>query len=187
MRGKLIAAILALYSASAFGQTAAEIEARYGKPVGKAHSVSEHVWLEAEYGADGQVCRMRVYPKGIQPNSNREFITFPYDEVKNVLNQLVPLNTRGMKQGAFGFFSSLGGGVAWTTYPYEKVTFTFYFLFRIDQEVSREPKPVRIPALEFPSDRELKDMLPSEDDFSPIKGLKGDLFKIEWKDRKCAG
>lgn len=95
MRCKLVAAILILYASSALGQTASDFEARYGKAVNNAYSVSEHVLMEPEYAAGGQVCRMRLYPKGIPANPNHEFVALPFEEVNDTLNQLVPLKERG--------------------------------------------------------------------------------------------
>ena len=186
MRCKLVAAIFILYANSAFGQTASDIEAKYGKPVNNAYSVSEHVWMTPEYTVDGQVCRMRLYPKGIPPNPNHEFIALPFEVVKNTLNQLVPLKARGAKQRTFDIFETLGGGTAKVDYPYEKVTFTFYFLFRV--EFPAGLKTTEVSAQGFPEDKKLNEkMQATEDDFSPSKEDKGDKVIIEWKDRKCVG
>ena len=42
---------------SAFGQSRAEIEAKFGQPV-NTYSVGGSIWMSPEYASDGQVCRM---------------------------------------------------------------------------------------------------------------------------------
>ena len=55
--------------ASAFGQSQAEIEARFGQPV-SAYVVSERIWMSPEYASDGQVCRMIFYPRRFSSTTN---------------------------------------------------------------------------------------------------------------------
>jgi len=187
MRCKFAVAALILCVASAFGQTASDLETKYGKPVKNAYSVSEHVLMEPEYASDGKVCRMRLYPKGIPTNPNHEFVALPFEEVKDTLNQLVPLNARGARQGSFGIIDTTGGGVAWMDYPYENVKFTFYFLYRVDDLSWKEPNIPKFSMRDYYSDKRMNDTMPAEDDFSPVQLYKGDKVIIEWKDRKCDG
>src|SRR5437868_6430334 len=132
MKFKLTVAVFLLYAGSAGGQTASDIEVSYGKPV-NAYSVSEHIWMTPEYTADGQVCQMRLYPKRISSDTNYLSKQLPFEELKEVLNQLVPLNARGVKKEPFGI-TATGGGAAWTTYTYEKVTFVFTSSFKVDPD-----------------------------------------------------
>lgn len=73
-------------------------------------------------------------------------------------------------------------------YPYEKVKFTFYFLFRVEGIFLKRQKTPEVSARDFLASRKMNETLPAtEDDFSPSKTYKGDLVTIEWKDRKCVG
>jgi hypothetical protein len=74
---------------SAIGQTVADVETEYGKPT-PAYSVSEHIWMTPEYAFDGQVCRMRLYPKRISADTNYLSQKLPFEELREVLNELVP-------------------------------------------------------------------------------------------------
>ena len=110
---------------SVYAQTAAHIKRAYGKPV-DVYSVSEHIWMTPEYAENGSVCSMRLYPKRINQGINYvcNSCGLDFKELKVLLNQLVPPNTRGLQNESFGQ-TATGGPAAWTTYGYEKVTFTF--------------------------------------------------------------
>jgi len=108
-------------------QTATDIQAKYGKPVA-VYSVSENIWMTPEYAPDGQVCRIRLYPKRISADTNYGWHDLPFNELRDVLNALVRVETRGAKKEAFGA-TATGGGSAWTTYRYENVIFTLVSFF----------------------------------------------------------
>jgi hypothetical protein len=196
MRCKLVVAMLILCANSAFGQTASDLEAKYGKPVNKDYSVSEHIWMTPKYTADGQVCQMLLYPKGIPANPNHELVSLPFEELKNTLNQLVPLPARGRKEERFlGDMDLLGGGIAKMDFPYEKVEFTFNLIFEHGlmpvESIPAKPRKTRqimeTPPGYSPPETKPEDLMPSENDFSPSQSFLRDDVKIEWKDRKCAG
>jgi len=60
-----------------------------------AYSVSEHIWMTPDFAADGQVCRMRFYPKRFYRGTVylSGYLAFP--ELKWILNDLVPPTSRG--------------------------------------------------------------------------------------------
>src|SRR5262245_56552801 len=121
---KTVALVLVLLAGKYVNaQTAADIQTKYGKPV-DVYSVSEHIWMTPEFASDGQVCRMRFYPKRISGNTNYGAHDLPFSELRGVLNKLVPVETRGAKKQLFGA-TATGGGAAWTTYDYQNVTFDF--------------------------------------------------------------
>jgi hypothetical protein len=99
MRNRLLLAAISvlLYTYSVFGQTASDIDKKYGKSA-KVYSVSEHIWMTPEYTADGQVCQMHFYPKRISAKTNYLYKRLPFEELKGVLNELAPLDTRGAKK-----------------------------------------------------------------------------------------
>jgi len=53
---------LVLSVTPAFGQKLLDIEKEYGPPT-QVYSLSEHIWMSPEYGIDGEICRIRLYPK----------------------------------------------------------------------------------------------------------------------------
>src|ERR1700753_2810391 len=93
--------ILMLCFNAASGQTASDVEKRYGKPV-NAYSVSEHIWMTPEYAADGRMCRATLYHKRISPETNYLATYMPMGELLGVFNELAPPDTRGAKKEYFG-------------------------------------------------------------------------------------
>src|SRR5215211_4051333 len=168
MLARLIVIIFCICVTRTHGQTLSEVNLKYGKPT-NAYSVSQHIWMTPDFAPDGQVCQMRLYPKHINMQTNYLSPQLYFEELNGVLNRLVPFDSRGEKQESFGL-TDFGGGAAWTTYPYEKVTFIFTFAFRIDPGVKRETEPITLPA-EIPGKRPQK-TTPSIDDFAPSQSTK---------------
>ena len=121
--------VFLLVVSTAFGQSASEVERRYGKSI-SVYSVSEHIWMTPDYSADGQVCRMRLYPRRLGQETDYLISQLPHLELVQVLNDIVPPQHRGQKKGGFGL-TNLGGGTAWTTYDYENVSFAFIFSYKL--------------------------------------------------------
>lgn len=189
MRKKFVLVFVFLCTASSTrytqGQTAADIEAKYGKSL-QVHSVSEHIWMTPEYAPDGQVCRMRLYPKRISDNTNYGTLNLPIDELRRVLNILVPVGSRGPKQESFGT-TATGGGAAWTTYSYENVTFTFTSFF---QSRSFEGSTLKRGEYIFsPPENEHMSKEPNlvDDDFGPRVSTPTEIVTVRWNGRKCIG
>lgn len=152
------------------------------------YSVSDHIWMTPEYATDGQVCRMRLYPKRI--DADRSFVgaMLQYTELRDVLNSLVPPNVRGLKSKVNFGATATGGPASWTTYPYEKVTFTFTSSFLPSKFVESSPlrrgdyvfqKPEGVEA----GERETQ--MPSNDDFSASESTTIEIVTILWNDRPC--
>lgn len=53
LRGTLAVIICVLCFSSASAQTAADLEAKFGKPA-EVYSVSENIWMTPEFAADGR-------------------------------------------------------------------------------------------------------------------------------------
>ena len=109
MRTTVASVVFMLCVRSVFGQTAADIEKKYGKPV-NAYPVSEQIWMSPDYGVDGQVCRMRLFPRRISAETNYLLKQMPFDEFEKVVDQLVPVKARGEKKKPFGNGATGGGG-----------------------------------------------------------------------------
>src|SRR5262249_46271116 len=133
----LAAAIfLTLTFISTHGQTKSEVEAKYGAPVAAAYSVSELIWMTPEYGVDGQVCRMRLYPKRMSSDTIYVVKELPLDDFKNAVDELVPVNTRGAKKQSFGGWAT-GGGAMWAIFTFENVRIVYSdsFVLMYDSQV----------------------------------------------------
>ncbi|HKS08565.1 MAG TPA: hypothetical protein VJS13_03400 [Pyrinomonadaceae bacterium] len=182
MRIALILLLVGLGVHGADAQTVAEIQAKYGKAV-DVYSVSEHIWMTPEYAADGQVCRMRLYQKRIDSKTNFGSTKLPFDELRDVLNELAPLEMRGPKKELFGY-SDLGGGTVWTTYEYENVRFTFVSFVRIDFEALKRAPPVVLDDLPYTPEPP-KNLFPTKDDFANSASSATEFVTITWAARKC--
>lgn len=186
MSAKLAITIVILFAstAAAYGQTVSEIESTFGQPV-RVYSVSEHIWMAPEYTREGQVCQMRFFPKRIGPDTNYLSGPLAFYELKSILNQLLPPSTRGTKGESFGL-TDTGGGVAWTTYPYEKATFVFTFPLRITSEALKHSQPVTFSSEEMLAYRKQPKTPPSANDFDDSERNKLEIVTIKWNGRQCA-
>lgn len=179
---KLLILILAFFVVPVFGQTQSQIDMKYGKPT-YAYSVSDHIWMTPDYSADGQVCRMRLYPKHI--GSETEYLSpqLYFEELNGTLNRLVSPDLRGEKKDSFGL-TDFGGGAAWTTYPYEKVTFVFTSSLRIEPGSTKKTESPGFPVAEVLAHLP-KRIPPSNDDFAPSRFSEPEIVTILWNERKC--
>jgi len=167
-----------------FAQTVSEVERRYGKPI-SVYSVSEHIWMTPDYSADGQVCRMRFYPRRLGPKMDYLGSELLFPELSQVLNEIVPPHLRGSKEDGFGQ-TSLGGGTAWTTYEYENVTFSFIFSYKLDPDVL---KIAESKVLTGPDPKELpvrNKTPPAFDDFAASQNSPTEIVTITWNHRPCS-
>lgn len=185
MKTNLALIFVFLAASCAYAQTAADIQSKYGKPV-DVYSVSEHIWMTPEYTSEGQVCRMRFYPKRISGNTNYGAYDLPFKELRNVLNRVVPLETRGAKKQSFGA-TATGGGSAWTTYDYENVTFTFVSFFPVrsyDGAILKKGEYVFPPPESEPPPAESTS---SANDFVEWVSKQTEIVTVNWSGRKCVG
>jgi hypothetical protein len=173
--------ILALTVVPTFAQTVSEVEKRYGKPV---YSVSEHIWMTPDYSADGQVCRMRLYPKRLGRETDYVISQLLFPELSQVLNEVVPPNLRGSKKDGFGQ-TSLGGGTAWTTYPYENVTFSFIFSYKLDPGVLKNAEARVLTGPDPDGLLSPQKTPPSINDFASSQNSRTEIVTISWNLRPC--
>jgi len=177
--------LLLLALNASFGQTASEIEKSFGKPT-NAYSVSEYIWMTPEYSDDGQVCRMRLYPKRISGNTNYHVEHLPFDDFRRLVDQLVPLNKRGAKKQPFRG-GATGGGVQWDTFTYEKVEIIYSASFQFDLDAWKNRKPYVFPEqIALLPEKETETPEKPEDDFAIYKNADTEIVTITWLDRKCA-
>jgi hypothetical protein len=108
---------------TAFGQTVTQIKEKYGQPI-EAYSVSEGIWMTPEFTDDGQLCRMRLYPKRISSTTSYLYDNLDHWELTKVLEQLAPAEKRGKKTEFWGITLLLGQS-SQTTFSYENVSVSF--------------------------------------------------------------
>ena len=174
-----------------FGQTISQMDIEFGKPI-KAYSVSEFIWMTPEYAIDGQVCRMRLYPKRISADTNYHSKELPFDDFRNVVEQIVPLNKRGAKKLPFDSLWTIGGGAKWAIFTYEKVRIIYSAGFKIAPSVRKEKNPdLSLPEdtlslLDEGSESPVKpELVKPENDFLSYRASKAEIVTIIWLDRKC--
>ena len=185
MRAILAVLIFLLSVAAAFGQTVSEIESRFGQPV-RVYSLTEHIWMTPGYTSDGQVCQMKLFPKRIGSDTDYLSSQLPFEELKFILNRLIPAAARGIKGESFGL-TDTGGGVAWTTYPYEKAVFVFTFRLTLRNQSLKDSESHSFSADEITSYRKPVKTPPSDHDFDNSQTANVEIVTIKWTDRKCAG
>jgi hypothetical protein len=184
MNAKFLFVIFVLCVTRVTGQTAAEIEEAYGKPT-LAYSVTNNIWMTPDFAADGQVCRMRFYPKRVIRGVPFLSGYLSHAEMKWILNQIAPPSSRGNLKPGFGI-GTFGGGVAEAEYEYEKVTFSFSHSanIRIDPEALKNSElvdldfPIPAGGLPKPTPRPA-----SESDFD--ESGKPEIAVVRWNDRTC--
>ena len=179
MRSKFLLYAIFLFCVSAiatFGQNAAQIQEKYGQPV-EAYSVSKSIWMTPEFAAAGQVCKMRLYPKRISATTNYLSDKLDYWELKDVLNQIAPAETRGKRTRLFGL-TIFSGQMSDTIYSYENISFSFLaslnlrgLEFKKPEQSKTQPKPVK--------DEEK----PNEELIVPRDA---EIVTIVWREQTCA-
>jgi hypothetical protein len=181
MRNKVIVAAFLLWLPFnvASGQSSLDVEKKYGKPV-NVYSVSKHIWMTPEYASDGQICRARLYHKRISPEMNYLVTYMPKRELISVFNELAPSTVRGAKKEYFGS-TQASASMAWTTFAYEKVTFSIWIGFQFGSLADMKEKGVplggRTPAMTNQPD----------DEFMVLNAVNPEIADVIWNDRKCAG
>lgn len=114
--------LIAIALTAATPQTSNEYYARYGKPDAERFVVRPDLVLSVEYGAGGAACKMRIEPRQSRMYSMAIWTnpTAPVDEVMQVLDEVVPPETRGKELGPDKIFGQSAGAPPPT--EYENVT-----------------------------------------------------------------
>ncbi len=181
MRAGFAICLLVLLVTSTSGQKVSDIEKSYGTPT-QVYSLSEHIWMTPEFGIDGEICRARLYPKRISPKTDYLAKELPFQELKDVLSQLIPPAQRGAAKEFFGD-TELGGGIGWTTYSYDNVSIVFIFAVRIDPQSVKQRESPTFRVQDFPVQKNQK-VLPTYRDI-PFSGDGIEIATINWTKRKC--
>jgi hypothetical protein len=99
----------------------------------------------------------------------------PFEELKGVLNQLIPPRLRGAIKDPFRV-TDLGGREGWTTYSYESVSIVFAFPVNIDPKDWKGP--FTFPIENTPRKEQSKTALSSNSDFSLNDGI--EVVMVTW-------
>ena len=183
-RTTLILLVLVIGAQHAYAQTVADFQAKYGKAV-DVYSVSEHISMKPKYATDGQVCQMRLDPKRSATRTNSGSTKLPFNELRDVLNDLVPLETRGAKKQGFGS-TNFGGGTAWTEYEYENVLVTFISFYRLTSNPKVNPQEfVLLGPDPEPAPAREKNLTPDKDDFANSASTRTEIVTVRWTGRQC--
>jgi hypothetical protein len=177
-----LAIVLTVFSVvSVFGQSRAEIEAKFGQPV-NAFVVSEKVWMSPEYASDGQVCRMTFYPRRFSSTTNYLTTQLPFDEFRRVIDVIVPVAVRGAQKEPFGNgLWNGGGGARWANFIYERVTISYVAGFRVNSALGLGDF-VDLSAIEVTEVQEKPK--PIKEDFSRYSDSTAEIVTVHWNDRK---
>ena len=179
MRVIVIILFLSLFLITTHGQTSRAFEKDYGKPT-DGYSVSAHISMTPEYSSDGQVCRARLYRQHLSNETKSVSKALPFEELKGVLNQLIPPRLRGAVKDPFRV-TDLGGREGWTTYSYENVSIVFAFPVNIDPKNWKGP--FTFPIENSPPKQQSKTVVPANSDFSLNDGI--EVVMISWTNRPC--
>lgn len=180
---KLAIVITVFNVVSAFGQSRAALEAKFGQPV-NAYKVGDRIWMSPEYASDGQVCRMTFYPQRFSSTKAYLINELLFDEFRSVIDTIVPVAIRGAQKEPFGngrWNASSGG--RWVDFVYDRVTITYIASIRFDPALGMG-EPVKLD-LEVPNQKE--EPKPIKQDFSLYSGSTVEIVTVQWNDRKCLG
>ena len=181
---KLAIVITVFNVVSAFGQSRAEIEAKFGQPV-NAYPVGERIWMSPEYALDGQVCRMTFFPKRFSSTTNYLVNQLSFDEFRIVIDEIVPEAIRGAQKEPFGNgLWNFSGGVRWANFVYEQVTISYIASFCLNIPLGTG-EPVTLSEDEVSKLQEKPRTI--KEDFSLYSSSKAEMVTVQWNDHKCLG
>ena len=141
-------------------QTSSEFHARYGEPDAERFALSPNLTLSVEYGDDGSACKMRIEPRHSLLHDSRSNPPASIEDMMNVLNELVPDESRGKELGPGKLFGALAGAPPPT--EYENVT--------LIQEFGIATKPLTLNSIAVLFKRPACERLPKYTDLDWLKG-----------------
>ena len=136
---KLFALTILTVAVAAWGQTAADLAAKY--PSVSAYEVRPGILMTAKYAADGQICEMVLEPRHYQSGNNVDLETvLPAEQERQVLDELVPASERGEPKNRWSKrepkdswldpASYMAGGVSYFKRSYENVSIEQHGYYR---------------------------------------------------------
>ena len=179
-----LATVMAVFGVvSAFGQSRAEIEAKFGQPV-NSYAVSERIWMSPEYASDGQVCRMTFYPRRFSSTTTYLINELSFNEFRSVIDAIVPVAIRGAQKEPLGNgVWNAGGGGRWASFVYERVTVTYVASLHLNAALGMG-EPV---LLDKEVSKHQEKAKPIKEDFTLYSNSTAEIVTVQWNDRKCPG
>lgn len=116
----LVGGVIAMALMAATPQTSNDYYARYGKPDAERFVVRPDLTLSVEYGNDDTVCKMRVEPLHNSMRTSLGDPPAPMDKITEVVDEMVPPETRGKELGPGKSYGTWAGAPLPT--EYENVT-----------------------------------------------------------------
>ncbi len=124
-RSRLLVHLMALVAVSAWGQTSADIGAKYSAV--NAFEVRPGILMTTKYADDGQVCEMTLEKRHYQPDKVDLGSTIPNELIDRLLDELVPSSQRGPATSRWLHpDSTVGGGVSYIKQEFENVFVEIY-------------------------------------------------------------
>jgi hypothetical protein len=120
---KICILLLALVN-TALGQTSADLSAKY--PQIAAYKVRPDVQMTARFSGDGQVCEMTLEKRAETDSGIILGASFSLEEVRGLVDDLVPEDLRGRNLTKGRFSGSIEGISITTEYTYENVLVRAY-------------------------------------------------------------
>ena len=132
-RQKVAVAVLLTIAAvaSSFGQSSQDFRARFREVV--SYEIRPGVLMTPKYAQDGQVCEMALEKRQKTETGITFGPSFSEEEVKTLVNQLVPEKQRGKGQTEF-LNSFINGGFITTEYRYENILVSVHGVTRPQAE-----------------------------------------------------
>lgn len=168
---------------TSFGQTATETEKYYNEAT-FAVSFNEHFKMAPEFTDYGQYCRVKLFP--ILGNINYAHGKLLFDDFRSVVDQIVPLKERGAKSEPFDKLWTIGGGVMYSTFTYEKVRITYSASFKLDPDIFNKSEDNNLLELSLFLEKEKENPAKAQDDFYHFHDSEVEFVTITWLYRKCA-
>ena len=129
---------LLIVSIPTFGQTAKDLERKYGKII-EAIEIRSGIMMRLQTGSSGQVAELRVEPYSGTGESPQVRRTMDADLVKEIIDELAPVQARGKPGADFGWIEVRSG--SWNTYyNYEFVSIRLIHRIRIEKTAALPSK-----------------------------------------------
>jgi hypothetical protein len=160
------ALVLIFLAASISGQTAVQLKQKYGEPI-QSYAVSDSIWMQPDFSADGRICRAQFYPKRVSDKTYYIIHALPRTELKELIERFAPPSIRG--KIILGTTLNFGGGMVRQSIIYEKISFSFLSPFDpyfdiLSENAKKELKKSKNPStnlnkaaeeIEIPDDTEI--------------------------------
>jgi hypothetical protein len=126
LRFTRISLLLLLAAVSAPSQTLGDLKSKYGAPQ-ESYEIRPGIFMVVKFAADGHACEMLVEKRHVQASGtiNLDQATLSQGEIKDIVNELVPVAARGEKSAHSGIMSITGVGAS-ELEDYENVSISYH-------------------------------------------------------------